>query len=170
VTAIPVPVPAPPAPSADLLAALAPRDDPALWTLAAEAAFRQAGGLFDVLEPRPRHVVVTFAALPRRHPALHPDDAAEWKLSWSLEPGGDAWRPEGASPRLRRKRGHHCLTVCVPGATRRLAAVEVVCLWRPRFPWAPPEETEIGREVRLFLRDSDGAWRPRGVRAPHAPE
>ncbi len=147
-----------------LAPALEPRDDPALWELVADAALGQAEGLAAGLEPRPRRLVVVFAALPRRHPETHPDDAAAWRLAFSLERGDDAWRAEGPSPHLRRKRGHWSLTACVPGATRRLAVAEVVCLWRPRFPWAPPEETEIGREVRTYLRGADGVWVARGVR------
>jgi len=151
------------APLATLLGLLAAGDDPALWRLVAEKALGQAAGLFGDLEPRPRRVVVTFAAIPRRHPANHPDDAALWRHAFSRERSDDAWHDEGAAPRLRRRHGHFALTVCIPGGTRRLAAVEVPCLWRPRFPWAPPEETEIGREVRVFLRDGTGAWQPRGV-------
>jgi hypothetical protein len=156
-------MPDPGPPLATLLDLLGPGDDPALWRLAAEKGLAQAAGLLEELEPRPRRVVVTFAAIPRRHPETHPDDAALWRRSFALERGDAGWRDEGAAPRLRRKRGHFALTVCVPGGTRRLAAVEVTCLWRPRFPWAPPEETEIGREVRVFLRDGAGEWQPRGV-------
>lgn len=148
---------------AKLCGLLGSGDDPELWRLAAEKGLRQAAGLLEELDPRPKRILVVFAAIPRRHPVTHPDDAALWRWSFALERGDDAWRDEGPSPHLRRKRGHHALTLCVPVGTRRLAAAEVVCLWRPRFPWAPPEETEIGREVRVFLRDGSGAWVPRGV-------
>jgi hypothetical protein len=150
-------------PIATLLDMLGPGDDPVLWRVAAEKGLGQAAGLLDALEPRPRRIVVTFAAIPPRHPETHPDDGARWKWSFALERGDAAWRDEGPAPRIKRKRGHHSLTVCIPSGTRRLAAVEVVCLWRPRFPWAPPQDTEIGREVRVFVRDGEGVWAPRGV-------
>ena len=147
-----------------LLPDLGPSDDPDLWRLVAAALADQAEGLMTSLEPRPRRVVVTFAAIPRRHPHTHPDDGAVWRRSFALERAAAGWSDEGRAAHVRRKRGHHWVTACVPVGTRRLAAAEVVCLWRPVFPWATPQETDVGRETRLYLRGAGGAWEARGVR------
>lgn len=149
------------------LARLAPElrggDDPALWELAVRRVLEDVAKL-PRLEPAPRHLLLTFARVPAKHAGPHPDDGASMSLSWEKDRDDDAWRFAGAHPRVRSRRGSYSATVCVPQGSMRLAFADVVVLWRPRLPWAPPQDTEMGRQVYRFTRTPDAAWRFAGVR------
>jgi hypothetical protein len=85
-------------------------------------------------------------------------------LAWERDHGEPEWRFAGAHPRVRRRRGAYTATVCVPQGTTRLAYADVVVLWRPHLPWAPFEDTEMGRQTYRFTRDPKSKWWFGGVR------
>lgn len=138
-------------------------DDRALWALAVRRVAADLDKL-DGLDPSPRHLLVSFARVPGKHAGVHPDDGASMSLSWEKDRGESAWRFAGAHPRVKRHRGSYAAAVCIPQGTSRLAFVDVVVLWRPHLPWAPPTDTEMGRQSYRFTRGPDAAWRFAGVR------
>jgi hypothetical protein len=153
--------------AAPVLERLAPElrggDDATLWALVVRHVVGDLAKL-DALDPAPRHLLVTFARVPGRHAGPHPDDAASMSLSWEKDRDDAEWRFAGEHPRVRSRRGAYAATVCVPQGTNRLAFADVLVLWRPRLPWAPPQETEIGRQSYRFLRNADASWRFAGAR------
>lgn len=150
-----------------ILARLSPElrggDDRALWQLVVRHVTADVRKL-DALDPAPRHLLLAFARVPGKRAGLHPDDEASMHLAWERDHGEREWRFAGANPRVRRRRGAYAATVCVPQGTTRLAYADVVVLWRPRLPWAPPEDTEMGRQTYRFGRDGEAKWRFGGVR------
>ena len=68
---------------------------------------------------------------------------------------------------MRSRRGGYTVTVCIPAGTVRLGSVDALVLWRPRLPWAPPEDREVGRQKYRFRRDPEGRWKFFGVRETH---
>ncbi len=147
-----------------LLTALAAGDDPALWELVARTVVQDVERVFDLPEAPPRQVHLAFARVRApRHPDGHPDDAATWRLWWQRGRGESDWEAVGENPHLRRKRGQYTATVCVGAGSRGLARSNVTVIWRPRAPWAEPEDTEIARVTYEFERDSDGNWQRRGT-------
>lgn len=151
-----------------ILARLSPElrggDDRALWDLVVRHVTADVARL-DALDPAPRHLLLAFARVPGKHAGLHPDEHASMHLAWERDHGEPAWRFAGANPRVRRRRGSYTATVCVPQGTTRLAYADVVVLWRPRLPWAPPEDTEMGRQTYRFGRDGEARWRFGGDRS-----
>ncbi len=144
-----------------ILAQLSPElrdgDDRALWQLVVRHVTSDVARL-DALDPAPRHLLLAFARVPVKHAGLHPDEHASMHLAWERDHGAREWRFAGAHPRVRRRRGAYAATVCVPQGTTRLAYADVVVLWRPRLPWAPPEDTEMGRQTYRFGRRPDHTW------------
>jgi hypothetical protein len=130
-------------------------DDLELWWLAAKHATTDVAAL----DPSPRRVTLTFARVPRENSGAHPDDRATFSLSWEREKGSSDWRFVGEHPHLKRHRGTYSATICLPAGTTRLASVDAVMLWRPHRPWAPPTDTEIGRQIYRFRRDPESRWR-----------
>ncbi len=133
-------------------------DDEELWALAARRAAADVERLFDA-ERSPRHVLLTIARVRGKNPGLHPDDHATFQLSWERSRGDAGWTFVGAHPRVQRRRGSYTATLCIPAGTVRLAYLDLVVLWRPRLPWAGPEDTEMGRQVYRFRREPDSTWR-----------
>ncbi len=152
---------------AAILAKLAPEyrggDDPALWELVVRETMNDVAKL-DALEPAPRRLLVAFARVPGKRAGIHPDEHASLFVAWEKERDERSWRFVGTHPHVERRRGSFAASVCVPQGTTRLAYVDVVALWRPRAPWAPPEDTEMGRQVYRFRREADATWRFGGVR------
>jgi len=150
-----------------ILARLAPElrggDDRALWELVVRETMSDVGKL-DQIEPAPRHLLVAFARVPGKRAGLHPDEQASLFLAWERGRDEPEWRFVGTHPHVERRRGSYAASVCVPQGTTRLAYVDVVVLWRPRAPWAPPEDTEMGRQIYRFRRDADSTWRFGGAR------
>jgi hypothetical protein len=151
----------------EILARLSPElrggDDRELWALAVRrvsADLEKLGGL----DPAPRHLLVSFARVPGKHAGVHPDDGASMSLSWEKDKGESAWRFAGPHPRVKSRHGSYAASVCIPQGTTRLAFVDVLVVWRPRLPWAPPQDTEIGRQSYRFTRGPDAAWRFSGLR------
>jgi len=107
----------------------------------------------------PRHVLLALARVPRHRAGVHPDERATLHLAWERSRGDAAWTFAGARPRVRSRHGSYTATVCIPAGTAGLAWVDAVVLWRPRLPWAPPEDHETGRETYRYLRGPDGSWR-----------
>jgi hypothetical protein len=150
-----------------ILARLAPElrggDDRALWEVAVRTVMSDVAKLA-ALDPAPRHLLVAFARVPGKRAGLHPDDQASLFMAWERDRDETAWRFVGSHPHVKRHRGSYTAAVCVPQGTTRLAYVDVVVLWRPHLPWAPPEDTEMGRQAYRFRRDGDATWRFGGVR------
>lgn len=146
-----------------LLDELGGGDDPELWLLAVARIETDVAALMGVPHP-PRRLLLRVCRVPSRTSEVHPDSAAHFRLCWTRDRKSDGWTFAGASPRYPRKRGSYSATVCVPSGTRRLAVATVTVLWRPRYPWAEPEDTEIGRQFYDFARDHDGDWHHRGTR------
>jgi hypothetical protein len=151
----------------EILARLAPElrggDDRELWTLAVREVMADVAKLAS-LDPAPRHLLIAFARVPGKRGGLHPDEHASLFLAWEKDRDAAAWTFAGTHPHVRRQRGSYAAAVCVPQGTTRLAYVDVVVLWRPHLPWAPPEDTEMGRATYRFRRDADGKWRFGGAR------
>ena len=150
-----------------ILARLSPElrggDDRALWELAVRE-FMSDVAQFDQLDPSPRRLLVAFARVRGKHAGIHPDEHASLFLAWERGRDDAGWRFVGTHPHVERRRGTYAASVCVPQGTTRLAYVDVVVLWRPRAPWAGPEDTEMGRQLYRFRRDADAKWRFGGVR------
>ena len=150
-----------------ILARLSPElrggDDRSLWELVVREAMADLEKLGE-LDPAPRHLVVAFARVPAKRAGVHPDERATLHLAWEKDRGDAAWRFAGEHPHVKRHRLSFVATVCVPQATTRLALVDVVVLWRPRLPWAPPQDTEMGRQSYRFARGPDSTWRFAGTR------
>jgi hypothetical protein len=150
-----------------ILALLAPElrggDDRALWELAVREVAIDVAKLDD-LDPAPRHLLVAFARVPGKRAGIHPDEQATLHLAWEKDRGEPAWRFAGEHPHVERRRGSYAATVCIPQGTTRLAYVDAVVLWRPRLPWAGPEDTEMGRQSYRFARDAAAKWRFGGMR------
>jgi hypothetical protein len=147
---------------AELAGELRGGDDRELWELVVRRVVDDFAKL-DALEPAPRRLLVAFARVPGTKGALHPDEHASMHLAWEKDRGAD-WRFAGPNPHWKRRRGAYAATVCVPQGTTRLAWIDVVVLWRPRPPWAGPEQTEMGRQSYRFHRDVDARWRFGGAR------
>jgi hypothetical protein len=151
----------------EILARLAPElrggDDRELWALAVRAVMDDVAKLAS-LDPAPRHLLVAFARVPGKRAGLHPDEQASLFLAWEKERDDAAWRFAGSHPHVKRHRGSYTAAVCIPQGTTRLAFTDVVVLWRPHLPWAPPEDTEMGRATYRFRRESDSKWRFAGAR------
>ena len=145
-----------------ILARLSPElrggDDRTLWQLAVREVMADVANL-DEIEPAPRHVLVAFARVPGKRAGIHPDAEASLFLAWEKDRGDAEWLFAGTHPHVKRHRGSYTAAVCIPQGTTRLAFADVVVLWRPHLPWAPPEDTEMGRQRYRFRRDGDGAWR-----------
>lgn len=139
-------------------------DDETLWRLVVDQALADVDEAAGDPDHGIRRLVLVFACVPARAPDLHPDDAAHWQAHFTRERHGDVWTEEPGHPRFQRRRGHYRATVCVPAGSARLALAEVTVLWRPRLPWAPPQDTEMGRVEYLFTRDPDSTWRFRSRR------
>jgi hypothetical protein len=150
-----------------ILARLSPElrggDDRALWELVVREVMTDVGKL-ESLEPAPRHLLVAFARVPGKRAGIHPDEQASLFLAWERDRDESEWRFAGTHPHIERRRGSYAASVCVPQGTTRLAYVDVVVLWRPRAPWAQPEDTEMGRQLYRFRRDGDSTWKFGGVR------
>jgi hypothetical protein len=150
-----------------ILARLSPElrggDDRALWELAVREVMSDVSK-FDQIDPVPRRLLVAFARVPGKRAGLHPDEQASLFLAWERGRDEPEWRFVGTHPHVERRRGSYAAAVCVPQGTTRLAYVDVVVLWRPRAPWAPPQDTEMGRQLYRFRRDADAKWRFGGVR------
>jgi hypothetical protein len=138
-------------------------DDRTLWELVARQVAADLAAL-ELLEPAPRHLLVSFARVPGKRAGLHPDEQASLSLSWEKDRGEREWRFVGGHPHWKSRRGAFAASVCVPQGTNRLAYADVLVLWRPHLPWAPPQDTEIGRRVHRFRRDADSNWRHGGSR------
>jgi hypothetical protein len=138
-------------------------DDAELWALAARLVAADVVKLDAGLEPAPRHVLLTFARVRRERAGIHPDAHATFALSWGRARGG-SWQFVGEHPHVKRHRGSYWATVCLPAGTARLAFVDAVVLWRPHLPWAPPTDTEMGRQSYRFRREPDGRWKFLGAR------
>jgi hypothetical protein len=143
-----------------VLPALGENDDADLWQMAVSTVLADSENHEGV-----RHLLVTVVRTPDSS-ASNPEERADLRLSWARAKEQVLWEFVGHTPRVRRRRGHFVLTICVPKGSRKLAYVDVTAIWRPRFPWAPPEETEVGRKAYAFARDAEGAWGPRGVHRP----
>jgi hypothetical protein len=150
-----------------ILARLSPElrggDDRPLWALVVREVMADVAKL-ERIEPAPRKLLVAFARVPGKRAGLHPDDQASLFLAWERERDESEWRFAGTHPHIERRRGTYAASVCVPQGTTRLAYADVVVLWRPRAPWAPPNDTEMGRQTYRFRRDADSTWRFAGVR------
>ncbi|NDP42775.1 MAG: hypothetical protein GZ089_08685 [Aromatoleum sp.] len=153
--------------SGEILARIAPElrggDDREMWQVAVRqvlADVEKLGGL----DPSPRHLLVAFARVPGKRAGLHPDEQATLFLAWERNRDDRGWRFAGTHPHVKRHRGSYTAAVCIPQGTTRLAYADVVVLWRPHLPWAPPEDTEMGRQTYRFRRDADATWRFAGVR------
>lgn len=154
-------------PTEPILARLSPElrggDDRSLWELAVREAMTDVAKL-ESLDPAPRHLLIAFARVPGKHAGLHPDEQASLFLAWEKDRGETEWRFAGTHPHVKRHRGFYTAAVCIPQGTNRLAYVDVTVLWRPRLPWAPAQDTEMGRQTYRFRRDPDARWRFGGVR------
>jgi len=150
-----------------ILARLSPElrggDDRALWELVVREVMTDVAKL-ERLEPSPRRVLLAFARVPGKRAGLHPDEHASLFLAWEKDRDEAEWRFAGTHPHVERRRGAYAASVCVPQGSTRLAYADVVVLWRPRAPWAGPEDTEMGRTSYRFRRDADSTWRFGGVR------
>lgn len=138
-------------------------DDEEFWLLAVARVEHDVAKLMD-LPHSPRRLLLRICRVPSKTTEVHADDAASFRLCWLRDRRSEGWEFAGASPRFPRKRGSYSATVCLPAGSRRLAVATVTVLWRPRRPWAEPEDTEIGRQFYDFARDADGEWRHRSVR------
>jgi hypothetical protein len=147
---------------ARLSAELRGGDDRELWELVVRRVTADLAHL-DALEPAPRHLLVTFSRVPGKRAPSHPDEQASLAVSWERDRGAP-WTAVGGHPHVKSRRGSYSASVCVPQGTNRLAFVDVLVLWRPRLPWAPPQDTEIGRQTYRFRRDADSHWHFAGVR------
>lgn len=132
-------------------------DDRRLWEDVAARAASDAAALDAGLPTPPRHVTLVLARVPRRPAGPHPDEEATVRLAWERGRDEPAWRFAGEHPHVRRRRGAYSATVCVPVGTNGLAWVDVLVLWRPRLPWAPPEDHETGRMAYRYRRKADGS-------------
>lgn len=139
-------------------------DDRTLWEDLAPRVASDVAALDRRLESPPRHVTLSLARVPRHRGGVHPDEQATLHLAWERDRDGDRWRFAGAHPRVRSRHGWYTATVCLPAGTAGLAWVEALVLWRPRLPWAPPEDHETGRQTYRYRRDADGSWRFVGVK------
>ncbi len=143
-----------------ILPALAERDDAALWELAVSTVLADAEAQPDV-----RHLLITVARVPAsKLEGAHPEESADLRLSWAKAREQVLWEFVGHTPRVRRRRGHYVLTVSLPQSSEKLGFVQARVAWRPRFPWADPTDTGVGRQDYTFSRDGEGKWRFRGAR------
>lgn len=139
-------------------------DDRTLWELAVRHVAHDLATLDAALDTPPRHLLLALARVPGKRAGIHPDEQASLHFAWERDRGETKWSFAGAYPHRERRRGAYAATVCVPQGTTRLAYVDIVVLWRPRLPWAPPEDTEMGRQLFRFRRDAGARWRFAGTR------